>query len=1293
MKKTLEQLYRDHTGKVSDKWSIYLTEYDRLFEAYRESPINFLEIGIQNGGSLEIWSEFFPVATNLVGCDINSDCSKLRYAEPRISIVVGDANTDEIELAVRKISPMFDIVIDDGSHRSSDIVKSFARYFQYVTDGGLFVAEDLHCSYWQDYEGGLFYPMSSIGFFKRLADVVSHEHWGVPRPRTDVLRSFFTEYGCAVDEDTLAKIHSVEFTNSICVIRKKSKTQNELGPRIIAGKTADVMPVVLNMHGTLSATSDQTHNPWAVSKLLPEEELIQYQAQVKSLNLAVSNQDEKIAHLQLAVDSITMSRSWRLTQPLRWIASQVRQLRAQGLKVRLRALVRKIFRKIAGGGIAYIKARPALRMRLYGIAMKMGLTQTLRTLYDQLQVHVTEDTAEFRRQVVLSYPLWVETFDTPSAEALAHLAKSSETIAPVDIVAHFDLASVHHAVELAQKLQTSVGLTWRAIFLFAPDVNSVEIIKTVQQATKDDARISFDSQQFVPCADVVILIEGGVILRPHALRLFTDALRLKPNVLLAYADEDQINETGSTGNPWFKPQFSPLLISQGVLLGRMFAIRSAEQDIVSFWKSLVAGSADIAAFGRKYALNAGANRVVHIPHVLFHDAVLPQPPLKIKWTLPDVLPIVSVIIPTRDRWDLLGPCLQSLLKTDWPIDRLEITVVDNGSTDNKTLNKLTEAESAGHIKVVKDDREFNWSRLNNLAAKCSRGELLVFLNNDTEVADPSWLKKLAVQALDADVGAVGCKLLYEDRTVQHGGVIAGIQGVAGHAHMLLQANEGGYRDLATITHEVSAVTGACLMVTRANFELVGGFDENFRIAFNDVVFCFTLHEMGKRNVYVADPLFIHYESKSRGYDDTPVKLALQQAEARKAWAIHARLMREDPLYSPNLSLLAPYELSFAPRRKLAWDDRSTRPLRVMMLSNTHAIGHGVAVVVALQAEAFVKRGYEVIIAGPRTALDFPYVGCRRVEVHDPLSAAFLAARSAVDIIVAHTPPFFSVARWTGAHPPVIAYDYGEPPPEWFPDESARRAVLAEKDQALMMATAVYAISEAIAAESRTPVDGVIPLGNAHLGQWSDASNAKRQKVREARGWGDCFVVLNVCRFHQGERHYKGINLYADVQDSLQALDFSFSKKVVFVLCGKGTQDDIAVMSKRGLVVAANVTNEEMSDLYCAADVYMNFSQWEGYNLGIGQALAMGLPTLASDIPAHRAFGIDIMSVADGAAKWILETSIKNPSREPRVWSWDAPLSQLINEVEFISLSGSKRLDKQADVLGDKDEVMHQMLVV
>jgi hypothetical protein len=128
-KQTLEQLYAEHSGKVSDKWSIYLTEYDRIFNEYRDKPVRLLEIGIQNGGSLEIWSKFFPGAQKLVGCDINPDCARLIYDDLRIAVVVGDANTDAVQATVLQHSPVFDVIIDDGSHRSSDIVKSFARYF------------------------------------------------------------------------------------------------------------------------------------------------------------------------------------------------------------------------------------------------------------------------------------------------------------------------------------------------------------------------------------------------------------------------------------------------------------------------------------------------------------------------------------------------------------------------------------------------------------------------------------------------------------------------------------------------------------------------------------------------------------------------------------------------------------------------------------------------------------------------------------------------------------------------------------------------------------------------------------------------------------------------------------------------------------------------------------------------------------------------------------------------------------------------------------------------------------
>ena len=993
--------------------------------------------------------------------------------------------------------------------------------------------------------------------------------------------------------------------------------------------------------------------------------------QIAGLNQAVAERDGQITSLNQDLRAILESTSWRITRPLRWFSIQARLVREHGLSVRIKAFLQKGVRGAARRSFDYVRARPELRVRLRGWAVSLGLKEFLHALDKKIQGKATDNIPSLRELVVTSYKAWTEHFDTPSLEVLDQLASTQNSRAPVLVVARFDKTSELYAESMAKRLVNSIGQLWSAVFLFSSDCNTGEIIRKIRLATNGDSRIGFDSSVVKGKAEIVIFIEGGVLPRSHALHVFAEALRNSSGTLMAYSDEDYLSDEGEASNPWFKPRFSRLLASQGVLLGRMLAFRVAGSESAWILSNLLAASVDVAKFARDYALVLGEERVLHIPHVLFHDAFAQRDPIVVELDLPEVLPKASIVIPTKDRWDLLGPCLESLWLSDWPSELLDVVVVDNGSTDPETLAMLEKLESERKIRVIRDARQFNWSRLNNLAARESDGELLVFLNNDTEVVDPAWLKELAVHALRPGVGAVGCKLLYPDRTVQHGGVIAGIHGVAGHAHLFIRADEGGYCNLANLDHEVSAVTGACLAVTRENFELAGGFNEDFRVAFNDVVFCFTLHTLGLRNVYVSDPLLIHHESKSRGFDDTPEKLAIQRSEARRAWTIHAQLMRDDPFYSPNLSLWIPYERAFAPRRRAAWDNVKDRSLRVMMLSVTHAIGHGVAVVLALQAEAMVRRGFEVIMAGPMSQNDFPYPGCTRVEVHDPLDAATLAADMGVDVIVVETPPFFGVAKWTGAHPPVIAFDHGEPPPDWFPDAVLRKEGLADKDQSLMMAAAVYAISDAIAAESRTPVSGVIANGNSHLGRWNDEMKSRRDKIRSELGWDGCFVVLNVCRFHRGERLYKGVDIFAQVKESVRKLNPDTFDRVLFILCGKGSNEDVVEMTEKGLVVFANVVDQKMIDLYIGADAYANFSQWEGYNLGVGQALAMGLPTIASDIPAHRAFGIDVTNDVDMAAKWILQQVALGEVRTPRIWDWSKPLAQLIDAIEAVSKTSRK----------------------
>jgi hypothetical protein len=256
--KSLYTLHNEHQGKLSDKWELYLDVYDRSFQHLRSKEISLLEIGVQNGGSLEVWGKYFPNAQAIIGCDIDPKCAKLEYADDRINVVVSDANTAQAYDAITKRTERFDIVIDDGSHRSSDIIATFARYFPLLKPGGIYVAEDLHCSYWPAYEGGLFAKTSAMSFFKALVDLVNVDHWGAGRTLEHVgaqkrntsvqelLGAFFPKRAFPqwLENHTIS---SVEAYDSLVLVRRASATaQLRLGKRCIVGNEATVNPAPLN---------------------------------------------------------------------------------------------------------------------------------------------------------------------------------------------------------------------------------------------------------------------------------------------------------------------------------------------------------------------------------------------------------------------------------------------------------------------------------------------------------------------------------------------------------------------------------------------------------------------------------------------------------------------------------------------------------------------------------------------------------------------------------------------------------------------------------------------------------------------------------------------------------------------------------------------------------------------------------------------------------------------------------------------------------------------------------------
>jgi cephalosporin hydroxylase len=267
-------IHKNHHGKASDKWIHNLLAYQKIFSEFRSKKINLLEIGIQNGGSLDVWAEYFYKANLLVGCDIDPLVKKLVYTQEKIKVVVGDVNSDEVFQNIKTLADQFDIIIDDGSHTSKDIVTSFFKYFPLLKEGGVYVVEDLHASYWSVFGGGLFSPISAISFFKKMVDVVNKEHWGVPRTMQWFFRLFSVNYNISFEENLLDSVYSVEFLNSMCVIRKTAPAQVRLNERCVSGEDFSVNQEAIEMHRRSCYVPTQSSNVWSNSPNLPEEELI-----------------------------------------------------------------------------------------------------------------------------------------------------------------------------------------------------------------------------------------------------------------------------------------------------------------------------------------------------------------------------------------------------------------------------------------------------------------------------------------------------------------------------------------------------------------------------------------------------------------------------------------------------------------------------------------------------------------------------------------------------------------------------------------------------------------------------------------------------------------------------------------------------------------------------------------------------------------------------------------------------------------------------------------------------------
>jgi GT2 family glycosyltransferase len=269
--------------------------------------------------------------------------------------------------------------------------------------------------------------------------------------------------------------------------------------------------------------------------------------------------------------------------------------------------------------------------------------------------------------------------------------------------------------------------------------------------------------------------------------------------------------------------------------------------------------------------------------------------------LPAPAPRVTVVIPTRDRAELLRVALDGVLhRTDYPA--IEVVILDNDSREPETAALFAGMQADPRVRVLASPGPFNFSALSNEGARAGRGELLLFLNNDIEVREPGWLAEMVSIAVEPQVGAVGAKLSYPDGTLQHGGVVLGAGGVAGHSHLGIGPEDPGYFGRMMISQEVSAVTGACLMMRRAVFDEIGGFDAaRLAVAFNDVDLCLRIRAAGYVIIWTPHAHLIHHESKSRGQEDTPAKRARFEAEVATMLERWGPQLRNDPYYNPNFA--------------------------------------------------------------------------------------------------------------------------------------------------------------------------------------------------------------------------------------------------------------------------------------------------------------------------------------------------------------------------------------------------------
>ena len=664
--------------------------------------------------------------------------------------------------------------------------------------------------------------------------------------------------------------------------------------------------------------------------------------QIDSLSQAVDDQDKQISDLTQVlakregqIVELLSTSSWRLTAPLRMIKRFFHLL--SHFILREGGLTKSTFKTF---GIYKRDGWQGIKQRLFAVHFSMN--QPVIAVEDGQIVEGND------------YGEWIRNYDTLADKTRRKMADRIKGFAHkplISIVMPTYNSKPEWLVEAIESVRVQIYPNWE--LCIADDASTSESIRTIlERYAKEDSRIkivfreknghisaSSNSALVLVTGEYIALLDHDDLLAEHALYWVTDAINAQPTAQLIYSDEDKIDQIGRRYDPYFKSDWNPDLFLSHNMISHLGVYRADLVREIGGFRKGYEGSQDYD-LALRCVEQIDPHEIVHIPRVLYHwrshpgstaqagsekdyalmagaralndhfarkgisasAELLEFGMYRAHYDVPTPAPLVSLIIPTRNSLSLIQQCVDSILdKTTY--ENYEIIIVDNNSDDVKTLEYFAGLISDKRIRVLRDDRTFNYSALNNSAVLHARGEYIGLVNNDIEVITPQWLDEMLSLASQPGVGAVGACLWYPNDTLQHGGCVTGILGVAGHLHRNLPKGHFGYFGRAKLIQTLSVVTAACMVIKKSIYQEVGGLDEtNLKVAFNDVDFCLRVREAGYRNIWTPYAELYHHESATRGFEDTAEKQMRFQDEVcymQKRWG---DILLNDPAYNPNLTL-------------------------------------------------------------------------------------------------------------------------------------------------------------------------------------------------------------------------------------------------------------------------------------------------------------------------------------------------------------------------------------------------------